>query len=115
MNTDTTTHTPTGPVGLHPSSVVVVKPSFGLLAKVIRNDHISLNDVRTVPRLAKRLFIHRLRNRKIHVDADEIHQLKRSHFEIPLETYDPVDVFDGGDPLPEDSQRFAVKRPCAAI
>ena len=67
------------------------------------------------PGFLEELLVHGFRDRVIYVDADQVHQLKRSHREAALSFYDTVDVFHRCDSFTQNSERFAVERTRNAI
>src|SRR6267143_6719432 len=92
------------------SSMIIVKTSFGFASQATCVHHRLLNWVGAIAGFAECLIIHRLCDREIHVNADQVHELKRPHTEPPLETDNPVDFIKGSYALSEEPQRFAVER-----
>src|SRR5215213_9475907 len=66
-------------------------------------------------RIMKRRFVHTLRGREVHIVADEIHQLERSHPEATNLFHGPIDRRHVGNAFFVNPQSFAVEGPCNAI
>src|SRR5215207_8019696 len=97
------------------SFTVVVVASLALPAEQPRIDEPPLGERRPVARIEEESFEYTRRHGEVHVVADEIHQLERTHAEAADFTHRPVDRRDIGHTLLEDAQRLAVERPRDAI
>src|SRR5437879_13673199 len=90
--------------------MIIVKSPPGLSSEAPCIHHRLLDRVRAIAGFAEGLIIHRLGDREIYVNADQVHELKRSHSKPPLKSDNPVDFFEGRDDLLYKLKLLAVKR-----
>src|SRR5512140_2739290 len=63
-----------------------------------------------VARLLEELLKNGLGDGEVDVDADEVHQLKRTHLESSFQAYDSVDLFHRCYLISQEPERLAVER-----
>src|SRR5262245_19310022 len=89
--------------------VIKVKAAARLASQISSHHHPLLNRTGPKPRILEERSVERIGGRKIDVMPDQVHQLKRTHAKIARLSHDPVDRFNRGAPVTQDSQGLVVK------
>src|SRR3990170_2691647 len=83
--------------------------------QVAGQGHALLDRARTESRIVEKRLMERLSGGEVDVNADQIHELKRTHRETSGLFHDSVDGLHLGLAIPKDAQRLVVKRPGDAV
>src|SRR3989338_10869398 len=88
---------------------IVVKAPAGFPSQVARQQHALLNRVGAESRIMERGLVERLRGGKVDVDADQVHELERTHGETARLLHNAVYRQYLGLIVAQDAQGFVVK------
>ena len=98
-----------------PTLAVLVPAAAALPPQPPGIDHPLLERVGPPARLAEGQLGERLRHLEPDVDADQVHQLERTHAKAAAQAADAVDLLDRGHPLGQQPQRLGAERAPAAV
>src|SRR5204863_2571615 len=97
--------------GRRGTGAVVIVAALALATEQARVDEPSLDERRTIARILEEAVVHTGGDGEVHVVADEVHQLERSHAKSSDVAHGPIDRRDVGNSFLEDAKRLAVERP----